>query len=83
MFTVTQNIRAFDAGTEINTQLDADFVDVPFCGQPGVGTFETNPDLAENGVIRPHRGIRRNVGDIPQMYDFSRTVGEVSITRID
>ena len=34
-------IRAYDAGTEINTQLDADFVDVPFCGEPGVGTFET------------------------------------------
>lgn len=80
--TTNDRIRAFDAGTEINTQRDADFVDVPFCGEPGVGTFETNPDLAENGRIRGHRGIRRGVGDIPQRYDFDRFVGEVEITRI-
>lgn len=80
--TVTDVIRSADAGTEINTQLDADFVPAPFCGDPSVGTGMSNPDLAENGVIRGHRGIIRGVGDIPQMYDFGRFVGEVEIERI-
>ena len=80
--TTNHTIRAYDAGTEINTQMDADLVPVPFCGDPEIGDGATNPALAEDGVVRPHRGIRRNVGDIPQMYDFSRIVGRVTVERI-
>ncbi|NHZ70079.1 MAG: hypothetical protein GWP18_00380 [Proteobacteria bacterium] len=47
--------RAFDAGTEINTQ---EFVDlVPPCSGTGVGTGSSNPALAENGTVKRHRGI--------------------------
>lgn len=74
-------IRSYDAGTEINTELDADFVPAPFCGDPEVGSGESNPALAENGVIRRHRGIK-GVGDVPQKYDFGRFVGDVVIERI-
>lgn len=52
---------AFDAGSEINTE---DFADiVPPCqvlngvSSDDEGTGESNPALAENGVIRRHRGI--------------------------
>lgn len=52
---------AYDAGSEVNTETLADMV--PPC-QPLVGvssdaegTGESNPDLAENGVISPHAGI--------------------------
>lgn len=80
--TFTDNLRAYDAGTELNTQLDADFVPAPFCGDPAAGTCLTNPDLAQDGVIRAHRGILPGVGDIPQMYDFDRFVGQITIERI-
>jgi hypothetical protein len=53
--------RAFDAGTEINTQAYSDLV--PPCD--GLGeTGASNPDLAENGVIRNHRGIIDGIGDL-------------------
>lgn len=53
---------AFDAGTEINTEAWEDLV--PPCGpltgfdSMGQGTGMTNPELAQNGVVRIHRGIR-------------------------
>ena len=50
----------WDAGTEINTENYEDLV--PPCD--GLGeTGETNPDLAQNGRIRFHRGIK-GVGDL-------------------
>lgn len=53
--------RAYDAGTEINTQ---NFVDlVPPCSGTGVGTGMSNPALAENGTVRNHRGRRPVTGD--------------------
>ncbi len=47
---------AYDAGTEINTEAYVDLV--PPCDDPEVGIGMSNPELAENGVVRHHRGIR-------------------------
>jgi len=71
-------LRAFDAGTEINTELRADLVGAPFCGE-GAGSGESNPDLAENGVIKRHRTLR-GVGDLDAGLDWSGPVAKVTIT---
>ncbi len=73
-------VRAYDAGTEINTERYTDLVPAPFCGGDGVGTGETNPELAENGVIRRHRTIR-GVGDLGPEFDWKGPVATVTITR--
>lgn len=75
------NLQANDAGSELNTELDADLVPAPFCGDPAVGTGTSNPALAEDGVVRNHRTIR-GVGDLDQSYDWRGPVGQVEITRI-
>ena len=53
--TIRYYLRGYDAGTEENTERRADLVPAPFCGDGG-GTEETNPSLAENGVVpsTPH-----------------------------
>ena len=79
--TTTDQILSYDAGTEINTELNADIVPAPFCEGNGIGTGESDPALAENGRIRGHRGIR-GVGDLGDNFDFSRRVGTVTIERI-
>lgn len=78
----TYRLRAYDAGTEVNTELDADLVPAPFCLGSDIGSGETNPALAENGVITRHGGIT-GVGDLDDSFDFGRVVGEVEITRHD
>ncbi len=53
--------RAYDAGTEINTEAYVDLV--PPCdgrGQSGA----SDPALAENGVVRRHAGIVGGIGDL-------------------
>jgi len=77
----TDVIRSYDAGTEINTELHDDIVPAPFCGGDGAGTGESNPELAEDGRIRGHRGIQ-GVGDLGDNFDFGRFVGKVTIERI-
>ncbi len=51
---------AYDAGSEVNTEAFADLVPPcqPLVGITGAaeGVGESNPDLAENGVISPHAG---------------------------
>ncbi len=75
------NVRDYDAGTEINTELRADIVPAPFCGDGG-GTGESNPALAEDGVIKRHRTLR-GVGDLPDSFDWPRgDVASLSITRV-
>ncbi|MEO0602180.1 MAG: spondin domain-containing protein, partial [Myxococcota bacterium] len=72
----------FDAGTEINTENRADIVPAPFCGMGG-GTGTTDPLLAENGVIRRHRGIE-GFGDLdPLVYDWRDPAVRLTITRLD
>jgi hypothetical protein len=75
----TINVRAFDAGTEINTENRADLVPAPFCGDGG-GTGESNPDLAEGWVVTPHRTLRQ-VGDMGTEFDWVGPVARVTISR--
>lgn len=72
--------RAYDAGTEINTESYEDLV--PPCD--GLGqTGESNPALAENGVVRPHRGIR-GIADLSRaQHGWTGPVIEVTVERID
>lgn len=79
--------RAFDAGTEINTE---DFADiVPPCqGLIGVssddpGTGMTDPALAEGEVIMPHTGIVGGDDLLPEVHGWNEPVGKVTITRVD
>ena len=73
-------LRSYDAGTEVNTELRADIVPAPFCGDGG-GSGVSNPMLAENGRIRMHQGIT-GVGDLPSSFDWSNPVAELTISRI-
>lgn len=77
----------YDAGTERNTE---DFADiVPPCqGLVGIssddaGTGMTNPDLAENDVIRIHPEIRGDDDLVPSVHGWNDPVVRVAITRID
>lgn len=72
-------VRAYDAGTEINTELRQDLVPVGACGE-GDGSAASNPALAENGVVRRHRTLR-GVGDLDPSLDWRGPVALVSITR--
>ncbi len=93
--TVTAMAFAYDAGSEINTE---DFVDlVPPCpvlsgvdsaGKDGTG--ESNPALAENGVIHHHQGIQGQgepedgfLDPDVHGWDTAEPVAEVVVTRID
>ncbi len=79
--TTVRRLAAYDAGTEINTENRADVPPAPFCGE-GAGSGESNPELAEEGVIRRHRTIR-NVGDLPSTFDWRGRVAEIVVTRND
>lgn len=73
--------RAYDAGTEINTQVFDDLVP-PCSGIPGVGTGMSDPDLAENGVVRRHKGITE-IGDLsPATHGWDNPVIKVTIERV-
>ncbi len=71
---------AYDAGTEINTELRQDLVPAPFCGE-GDGSGESNPELAENGKIRLHKTLQ-GVGDLDPALDWKGAVAEVTVTRV-
>ena len=72
-------LRAYDAGTEINTELRQDLVPAPFCGE-GAGSTESNPKLAENGVVKRHRTLK-GVGDLDPALDWSGPVALLKVTR--
>ncbi len=69
---------AYDAGTEVNTELYADLV------RPcdGVGQSEmSNPALAEEGVVRAHAGITGS-GDLHlDIHGWNEPVIEVTVSR--
>ena len=78
---------AYDAGTEINTE---DFSDlVPPCpALTGVssddsGSGASNPELAEGGVVRYHRGVDGIADLIPAIHDWHRAAAKITVTRID
>ena len=81
-------VHAYDAGTEINTEDLADMV--PPCPPlTGVdsdvpGTGESNPALAEGGVISHHDGIM-GIADLdPDIHgwDTDAPVAKVTVTRV-
>jgi hypothetical protein len=76
--TRTVYARAYDAGTEINTEAYADLV--PPCGNLG-GTGVSDPALAQNGVVRPHRGIIGGADLDPEVHGWHGRVVKVTITR--
>jgi hypothetical protein len=77
---------AYDAGTETNTE---DFADmVPPC-QPLVGistddegTGESDPMLAEGGVVSPHPGIAGSADLDPEAHAISETPALIVVERI-
>lgn len=71
-------VRAYDAGTEINTELRQDLVPAPFCGD-GDGSTASNPALAENGVIGVHPTLK-GVGNLDPSLDWAGSVMKVTIT---
>lgn len=84
--TFTFHTAGYDAGTELNTE---DFADiVPPCqGLIGVtgddpGTGETNPALAEGGVIHHHPGIQGGADLLPDVHGWTDPVARITITAI-
>ncbi len=72
--------RAYDAGTEINTQDYSDLV--PPCDGRGE-TGASNPDLAEDGVIRRHAGIVAGVGDLTVAdHGWDEPVLKITVERV-
>ena len=78
--TFTYGARAYDAGTEVNTELDADLVPAPFCLGSVIGTGVSDPALVEGGVVTRHPGIT-GVGDLDSSFDFRGRVVELTVTR--
>lgn len=78
--TKTVRVRAYDAGSEINTERHDDLVPAPFCGGGGKGSTASNPALAEGRKVRVHQGVR-GVGDLGPQFDWNNPVAEVTITR--
>jgi hypothetical protein len=77
--------RAYDAGTEINTERWADLV--PPCAQltgfgDQGGSGMSNPDLAEHGVVKPHRGIKGVADLVPAVHGWRGPVSKIEVTRI-
>ena len=69
--------KAYDAGTENNTEAYADLV--PPCD--GLGeTGESNPALAEGGVVKHHRGIKGGADLDPAIHGWEGPVVKVTIS---
>lgn len=84
---VTADTNGYDAGTEINTE---DFADIiPPCpvlsGVPSSdpGTGESNPALAQNGVIEHHPGIQGGNDLLPAVHGWTDPVARITVTRIE
>lgn len=82
----TLHADGYDAGTEQNTE---DFDDIVPPAQTLIsgedaegGTTESDPDLAEDEVIRPHPGIAGD-GDLsPEVYGWDEPAAAVHVERI-
>lgn len=82
----TAYARAYDAGSEINTE---DFADiVPPCQIFGAtssddeGTGMSNPALAEHRRVRPHRGIRGGNDLERRLHGWKNPVAKIVVERI-
>lgn len=83
---VTYYAQGYDAGTEQNTEEFADLVpeaqELTGEGGPDTdGTAESDPELAEGGVITPHPGIT-GAGDLPTEFDWDEPAASVLVERI-
>lgn len=83
--TATTYGAAYDAGTEVNTEAWEDLV--PPCAQltgfgDQGGTGASNPDLAEDGKVRRHRGITGTGDLVPSVHGWRGPVSSIEITRI-
>ena len=72
--------KAFDAGTEVNTEQFDDLV--PPCSGGTNGTGMSNPALAENGVVGRHRGIQGIADLVPEVHGWDGPVMKVTIERV-
>ncbi|MFB6178087.1 MAG: spondin domain-containing protein, partial [Halobaculum sp.] len=82
----TYYANGYDVGTEQNTELFADLVPpaktLILGGEPE-GTTESDPTIAEDGVISPHPGIE-GVGNLPpEVYDWDDPAALVQVERIE
>jgi hypothetical protein len=82
----TLHADGYDAGTEQNTERFDDMVPPAQSliggGEAEGGTGESNPDIAEDDVIRPHGGIL-GVGDLsPDVYGWDEPAAAVHVEKI-
>jgi hypothetical protein len=82
---VTYYANGYDAGTEQNTERFEDLVPpaktLILGGEPE-GTAESNPEIAEDGVITPHPGIE-GMGNLPpSVYDWDEPAAVVQVERL-
>lgn len=79
----------YDVGTERNTEAFTDLVppaQALILGQADIeGTTQSDPALAEDGVIRPHPGIRGVAGgDLdPETFGWDEPAALVQVERLD
>ena len=80
------NLMGYDAGTEINTE---DFADiVPPCqalvgiSSDDEGTGESNPALAEHGVIGKHTGVAGGDDLVADVHGWNNPVAKVRVRRV-
>lgn len=82
----TLHADAYDAGTEENTEVWTDMAppgrELISGGPPAAGTTESDPELAEDGVIHPHSGISGD-GDLDvETYGWDEPAGVVHVEKI-
>lgn len=82
---VTYYANGYDAGTEQNTERFEDLVPpaktLILGGEPE-GTGESNPDIAEDGVITPHPGIEGTGNLPPSVYDWDEPAAVVQVEQL-
>jgi hypothetical protein len=75
----------YDVGTEQNTERFEDLVSPAktlIVGGDPEGTTESNPDIAEDDVVRPHPGITGD-GDLdPEIYDWNEPAALLQVERL-
>jgi hypothetical protein len=78
----TYYANGYDVGTEENTEEFADLVPeaktLIIGGQPE-GTTESNPEIAEDDVVRPHPGIEGDGNLNPEVYDWREPAALVQV----
>jgi len=81
----TYYANGYDVGTEQNTEQFSDMVppaQTLILGEGSGGTGESNPDIAEDGVITPHPGIEGGVDLDPSVYGWREPAALVQVERL-